>query len=280
MAGAAPPVELPASTRALAKDLAEAICAAREACVGPSTFRELEPDEPCVERVAAELRARELFHLASAIDAGHVLYDPSGLSSCLAELRALACDVVAVRFPGPCANVLIPNVAPGGECLIDAECEGAGICEGDAEGTCPTTCRARAPQGVACRADAQCQDGLTCAGGVCQRPPQQGMACGGEDEVACGRVRLRGRRCGSLRRLRARPCAARRAGRRRVRRPGRALCRWTLVRGAGRRVGLRDQRHPPWAMSSWRTRSVSRRRPLRFRRCGECGSVPAFAQRG
>ena len=212
MAGAVAPAELPASTRALATDFAEAICAAREACVGPSTLRELEPDERCAERVAAELRARELYHLASAIDAGHVLYDPSGLPACLAELRALACDVVAVRFPGPCANVLVPNVGPGGECLIDAECEGAAICEGDAERTCPTTCRPRAAQGVACRGSAQCQDGLTCADGVCQRPPQQGMACGGASGVECafGFVCVGGdaARSGACARLRALRVAA------------------------------------------------------------------------
>lgn len=186
MAGSAPPPEqLPASTRALAKGLAEAICAAREACVGASALREIELDEPCAERVAAELRARELYHLAAAIDSGHVFYDPSNLPQCLAAVRALACDVAAVRFPGPCASVLVPNVAIGGGCLIDAECENGGFCEGETRGACPSTCRPRGAQGAACRTDAQCADGLACQSDECARPPQQGMACGGEDSVAC-----------------------------------------------------------------------------------------------
>jgi hypothetical protein len=173
-----PIAELPAA-------FARAICDALDSCVGAAALRELTEREDCDVRVAKELAATDFHHMADAVSAARVFYDPSELPACLEGVRALGCDVLVDSFPPPCDDVLEGNVEIDGECAISAECAGTAFCAGAASGTCPSTCSELLGAGAECAADNECGDDLLCLGGVCTAPSVGGEPCGGDSGKVC-----------------------------------------------------------------------------------------------
>lgn len=184
-AGADPVLQPPGDTSLakLPEAFASAICAALEACVGRAKLADLMQREPCVVRVAAELRATEFAYMDVAISAGRVLYDPSKLTECQDGIRALECDVLSHSYPQACVDVLEGNVQLDGECVSSAECTGTAFCS--SSDTCPSKCTARFAAATACASDGQCDEDLLCLGGKCTAPAGDGETCAGTSGKFC-----------------------------------------------------------------------------------------------
>jgi hypothetical protein len=134
-------------------------------------------------RIGAQLRATEFAYIDQAVSSGHVVYDPSQLSACMAGIRALACDVLSHTLPTPCSAVIDGKVALDGECTISAECDGAAFCSSADQ--CPSHCVPLLNEGDACSGDNQCGDDLLCGGGHCLRPSQADGPCNGMSGAVC-----------------------------------------------------------------------------------------------
>jgi len=162
---------------------AVAICDALLDCVGPAKLSDLLQREPCVVRVAGELRATDFAYMDVAISAGRVLYDPTKLAECQDGIRALKCTVLSHSYPQACVDVLEGNVALDGECVSSAECMGTAFCS--SSDTCPSKCTARFAAGTACKSDGQCDEDLLCLGGKCEKPAGDGDTCAGSSGKFC-----------------------------------------------------------------------------------------------
>jgi hypothetical protein len=76
------------------------------------------------------------------------------------------------------------TVKRGGDCAVDAECEGVSFCKlGD---ECPGKCSALLAAGDPCKKSDQCENGLMCTDdGTCAAPVAEGDACGGDVGGSC-----------------------------------------------------------------------------------------------
>jgi hypothetical protein len=150
--------------------LASATCDALEECIGSD---ELLADtllgRDCYELNENLLLASPLRYLSASVAAGLVQFRPAEAEDCLADLRALSCDVRSSRWPASCELMLLGTVALGGECTINQDCSGDAFCDlGELE-SCPGTCAALQSEGMPCNQndDDQCEDGLVCFRGEC-----------------------------------------------------------------------------------------------------------------
>jgi hypothetical protein len=104
------------------------------------------------------------------------------IDACLADVRALGCDVRARRLPESCKAAFAGNGLAASECTIDLDCAGDAFCSKDMD-TCPGVCTVLLGDGKTCTHDddAQCQDGLVCFSGKhqCKALGASGAKCGG-----------------------------------------------------------------------------------------------------
>lgn len=140
--------------------------------------------EDCVANTTARLE-EELSAWQAAIDDGRVEYHGDQVESCLADVRARACEDFNERGSGPCEQVFVGTTALGGDCTLDDECAGDAYC--DFENACPGTCVELAGEGRSCNENDDCASGLTCsnATGACEQPGGAGDLCG-MDNPDCG----------------------------------------------------------------------------------------------
>ena len=124
--------------------------------------------------------------LASWDAAGTVAYDEAAMAACLADLATVPCaELTAGRITdvGRCGDAIAGQVATGGACEDNLQCQGSSWC--DLTASCPGTCQARGATAAACADDDACGPGLDCAGGTCQAFGQLGASCGGSGMPIC-----------------------------------------------------------------------------------------------
>ena len=84
-----------------------------------------------------------------------------------------------------CSEVVLGQVAVGGECVMSEECAGEAFCAPTCTG-CAGVCRTRIPEGGAgCLRDAECASGLACLGSTCTSLPAIGFACAMREGRRC-----------------------------------------------------------------------------------------------
>ncbi len=159
-----------------------ALCDALLDCYGPAVVAQL-GGEDCAGSLHRLWEQQQGPRLQQAIAEGTIVYDGTRVEACLAEVAAAGCGAVdRVSLP-ECEAVLVGNVAPGGACSIEEQCEGESFCRRDT--MCPGTCQARVASGSACTESAACQPGLRCAAGTCQAAAGVGASCEGSTGLPC-----------------------------------------------------------------------------------------------
>ena len=119
--------------------------------------------------------------LEASIIGDLLVFDESQLDACLADIRALGCDLLATRWPASCEAMLAGTAADGETCFADLDCAGDAYCAYETAGMCPGTCTPRAAADGDCSpgADNECQNGLVCVDsiGKCKAPAVAGEPC-------------------------------------------------------------------------------------------------------
>jgi len=154
-----------------------AICAQFETCAGPFSDLFLGGSD-CTELFTQSTQDGVLPLWQAAIADGTLVYDGTQLDACISALTASGCGSLAQRDLDVCDQVFQGQVAPGGSCHIEAECEGTRFCQAT---SCPGACTDRKAEGTACTDDSECVSGLNCDGDLstCERPRDAGESCGG-----------------------------------------------------------------------------------------------------
>ena len=161
-----------------------AVCEVFTSCAG-DLFSLFRPGEDC-SRTTQVTVEEGLAQLLSAIDAGRVKYHADKVQACLDEVAGNGCAQLTQREPPSCEAALEGTVPQGGDCTLDAECEGEQYCKvGDA---CPGKCAPYAAAGEPCKSNDHCQSGLACDdNGHCVAPARLGELCQqGEPDCAPG----------------------------------------------------------------------------------------------
>lgn len=150
-----------------------------------------------VPRDVASAQTRLVFDgfLDKEIAAGRTRVDSSRIQPCL---DAYTCGHLVGRDdPAACEGVVVGQVADGGACYLDADCQSGGSCVRSGA-ACPGRCRAPVPAGGDCSGDLRCVAGATCvmegtrsiclaslaAGAVCFGPSGPAGRC--PDGTTCG----------------------------------------------------------------------------------------------
>ncbi|MBI5533095.1 MAG: hypothetical protein HY898_10285 [Deltaproteobacteria bacterium] len=133
----------------------------------------------CKAKVLPALQDGEFAGYKDAVAKGSLKYDASKVQACVDALKALNCSLPTTRSPAVCKEALQGTVAVGSPCNLNAECTGESYCKGD---TCPGTCAPLEAEGVACKADDSCRNGLKCASKKCFKPLGAGGVCKNGDE--------------------------------------------------------------------------------------------------
>ena len=138
--------------------LARATCDALEDCVGAQFLANQLGGSDCTTRFAGELSASDLRYLSDSIAADLVTLHVDRIDDCLADVRALGCDVRARRLPASCKAAFAGKGLAASECTTDLDCMGDAFCSKDMD-TCPGVCTALLAEGKTCTHDddAQCQ---------------------------------------------------------------------------------------------------------------------------
>jgi hypothetical protein len=166
--------------------LAERLCAEVEDCLDARSLAQLFGKSGCKARVLAQIEDGDFAAIQAAIEDDRVVYDGSKIDACLDQLEGLGCAFATVRAlnQDACDQVFGGTVERGGECEIDAECEGVSFCK--MTDKCPGTCAALLEAGDACDTNDQCENGLVCsADKQCAAPAAEGDACGGDVGGEC-----------------------------------------------------------------------------------------------
>jgi hypothetical protein len=161
--------------------LAQATCDALEACYGNANLlADVLGGRDCVKLYTGELGASDLSYLSQSIAAGLIKLQASNIDTCLADVRALGCDVRASRLPASCKDALRGTVLVAGECTTNLDCQGDAFCDKGTQATCPGVCSALQAESFPCNNndDAQCQNGLVCFRGTCEALGTEGQQCG------------------------------------------------------------------------------------------------------
>lgn len=142
------------------------------------------------DAIAWSYRNDTLGALATWVGAGQVVYDEAAMADCLSDLDAVACASLSTGVltdVGRCGQAIVGQVALGGACDDDLQCQPGAWC--DVTAACPGTCQPRVAAGVACATNAACGPGLDCAADTCQALGQAGASCGsGLPDCAWGLV--------------------------------------------------------------------------------------------
>jgi hypothetical protein len=170
--------------------LANAVCAALEACDGAQLLTDSLNGETCADVTGNVFSARELSALADSIAAGRIVFDRSHMAACIASITTQGCSVQILRRPAVCEQAIKGKVALGADCVISEDCSGSSsFCAANAQ--CPGTCRASLNAGDPCTASEQCSSGTVCAtvSGVrqCVTPTNPGGDCGLDSTPLCKR---------------------------------------------------------------------------------------------
>lgn len=165
--------------------LAEALCAAREACGGPAA-----PDCAAIEGAAC------LDGLSAALVDG--AFDPLRGEACIAAARADygRCEAPGERASAECRAVVASHAALGAPCSGTSSCaDGSGLCDGDTCQVLPASgdgcsslcalpavcvageCGEPAAAGAPCARSEDCAEGTACAGSRCVAPSPTGGPC-------------------------------------------------------------------------------------------------------
>jgi hypothetical protein len=158
---------------------AQTVCSALETCLqGPVLLLDLLGGVPCVDLVTHQQTDRDLHWLAESIKAGRVLFRPARFADCLADLKAFGCEVRSRRLPQSCEDAIEGQVALHQACSIDYDCAGGAYCDkGLTTETCPGSCSTPQPEGLPCKASAECDDHLVCIGGSCVALLKEADSC-------------------------------------------------------------------------------------------------------
>ena len=176
-----PPDAAVADIAALAAALASAVCDALRSCLGPAQLAVLTGREECDSSIRATLQQDDFGTLDDSLLAGRVVIDPSQLSDCYRDTRALGCALPTERLPESCQLAIAGKRGLGESCLLHADCGGDAFCPA----SCPRTCQPVRSPGAACSGDAECRRGLICLENRCSAPAAQNAACGGSSASVC-----------------------------------------------------------------------------------------------
>jgi hypothetical protein len=169
----------------LPRALAEAQCGLYQKCLG-DLYAIFLGAEDCVTVTERRVENGELAQLEAAVSAGEVKYDGLAARACLDEIAARSCDALLERETEACDKAVEGNVAAGGECDFDFQCQGQAFCKitGSA---CPGACTNRQPAGSSCTDDDHCADGLVCSEqtSACTAPAGETEACEGASAPPC-----------------------------------------------------------------------------------------------
>lgn len=167
----------------------------RDCCTDPELTDFLTPDgtgtaENC-ETTFQTVEHADI--ITNAIARKTIVFDASRAHACVAALETLACPGYkpAVRYREAfCDDPLVPTVADGGACFVDAECV-TDNCQGAdlrAMPMVPGGCRAPTPDGGTCGiGTANCANPTDCqAGGVCALGAAAGSPCSADYQCADG----------------------------------------------------------------------------------------------
>jgi hypothetical protein len=128
------------------------------------------------EALLAAGTADGLAQMRAEIAAGRVVYDALETARCFERWAAGDCSGPEAGQLFICDNFLGQR-AEGETCSNHDQCGVvASYCAFD--GTCPGTCRAKAPLNAACSDDIPCADGLVCHEDLCVRPGGTASSCG------------------------------------------------------------------------------------------------------
>jgi hypothetical protein len=168
----------------LPREIAEAQCALYQKCLG-DLYAVFLGAEDCVTLTQRSVENGELAQLEAAVNAGDVKYDGKAAAACLGQIADRSCDDLLQRTNDTCDQALEGNVAVGGQCDFDFQCQGTAFCKIAA--ACPGECTARQPAGSSCMGDDQCADGLLCSETTqaCIAPVGAGQTCGGASAPPC-----------------------------------------------------------------------------------------------
>jgi hypothetical protein len=169
----------------LPKAVAEAQCGLYEKCLG-DLYKVFLGAEDCVTITQRRVENGELAQLEAAVASGDVKYDGAAASKCLSEIANRSCDDLLQRTSATCDAAVEGNVATGGECDFDFQCQGQAFCKVTA-GACPGACTDRQPAGSSCNDDDQCADGLVCyeTTQACIAPVGDAQSCEGASAPPC-----------------------------------------------------------------------------------------------
>lgn len=164
--------------------VAEALCAAYEACLGDFASVSL-GGEDCQVLFEGGFASDAFEQMQAAVDGGTATYHGDQAQACLDALEALGCDALLANSLPECEAAFEGTVSAGGDCSYDVECVDDLYCSID--GSCPGTCTARGGSGADCDDDGHCQDGLYCEGDTsnCKSPAGAGDDCGEAAEAEC-----------------------------------------------------------------------------------------------
>ncbi len=162
---------------------AEASCSAVRKCLGEAVDVLL-GGESCTANTEAAI-ADDLPRLEQGIEEGKITYDGEKVRACIDAIETAGCDLLDNSEPEACRDALTGTVASGGDCSLDAECQGESYCKSG--GTCPGKCTSREQAGGACDRDSNCARGLACSEATsrCVKPSGPGASCGGGVEPDC-----------------------------------------------------------------------------------------------
>ncbi len=120
----------------------------------------VETVEACQAVLGQRSLGRQYEQSVAAVNEGRADYSGAAAERCFEAIEAESCVEFYDFFqPEACREVFLGLQDDGAACVEDSECSG-GVC--DTSDGCPGVCAARVAEGGACRADWQCDEGLSC----------------------------------------------------------------------------------------------------------------------
>ena len=159
--------------------LADAFCSSVRRCLGDLAELSGLGDDCTTEQTKA-IEDGEIGLIEDAVDAGTVKYDGTKVQGCIDSIKNASCDDLQTRAREECEAAVNGTVAEGGDCMLDAECDGADLfCK--VQSSCPGKCTKLLSVGDECKDSDDCGDGLDCSDATdrCVKPAAPGESCGG-----------------------------------------------------------------------------------------------------
>ena len=111
---------------------AQAMCTALTNCSQIAATLVLGAND-CSQLISSQITNESLPGIQSAVAAGTATYDPSAVEGCTSAVAAAGCSFADNPYIAACEAALSGNVAQGGACAVDEECQGDLYCK------CPRT---------------------------------------------------------------------------------------------------------------------------------------------